>query len=86
MRLYEASEVGYEYELTPTPRGVTLTFGGLSDSNIVETILEYMMTSEWELAYFRTCLSLVFQCLLIQPRLVSEGWPHFSGSEFTVPH
>ena len=44
--LYGATEVGYEYKLDATPRGFTLTFGGLSDRTIVERIISETISSE----------------------------------------
>lgn len=44
--LFGASEVGYIYEVSSTERGLLLSFGGLSDREIIQRIVNLTMTSK----------------------------------------
>ena len=44
--LFGATEVGYTFDLTSTPRGIELSFGGLSDHVILQHIINITMYSK----------------------------------------
>ena len=44
--LYEASEVGYSYQVSSTERGLVLSFGGLSDREVIQRIVNLTMSSK----------------------------------------
>ncbi len=42
-RLYSTTEVGYKYDLTSSPRGLTLELSGLSDAGIFQGLINQTM-------------------------------------------
>ncbi len=45
--LYDATEVGFTFDLSPTPNGMTFSLGGLSNHDNTMTILKTMLESEY---------------------------------------
>ena len=44
--LYDANELGYTSQVTATPQGLILTFGGLSDQQIMRRLISLTMDSK----------------------------------------
>ncbi len=47
--LYDATEVGFTFDLSPTPTGMTFSISGLSNHDNMMTILRTMLESEYTL-------------------------------------